>query len=116
MEGEDKCEQKDDAEANDKKVMVKFKLQSNLMFKGKVREIQTYISIMYAKMPTQPKRGIKPPGDGTRYQEKPKNQSVETEIKAEKRDRQKLGRSATCKATANKLAPPCPIPEELTYV
>ena len=76
MRGEDKREQRYDAETNDKTSMVKFNLQSNLMFggKGKVGRTQTYQSIVLAKLPIRPKKWIKPPEDGKRYQEKARKQ------------------------------------------
>ena len=64
--GEDKCEPTEDAEAQLKKAVIKFKLHSNLMFKGKGEKHQTYIFIVCVIMSTQPKRGIMSPGGRVR--------------------------------------------------
>ena len=64
-----------------------------------MRDIQTYLSIVCAIMPTRPKREIKPPRDGMRIQEQAKKHSVATETKAEERDKQKLGRSTARQTT-----------------
>ena len=99
MRGEEKCEPEEDNEAKDEKAMIKFKLQSNLMFEGKGKKYSNLPIHSVCHNVNSTKERSQLTRDKIRIQEQAKKHSVATETKAGKRDEQKLGRSMVRQST-----------------